>query len=106
MCWEGRRPSVVCIGHSTVPFQTENPMSQFYLADPKTALRLANDRHFEEIKRSEWKNARHLERANRAARAEASIKDELRAGSTQARPSWFSTLSWRTFFRTSRPVES
>lgn len=80
-------------------------MSQFYLADPRTALRLANDRHLEEVKRSEWKNARHLERANRAARAEASIKEELRAGSAPAaRPSWFSGLSWRTFFHTSRAV--
>lgn len=69
-------------------------MDQYiYTADPRIALALASQRHHEEIKRAEWRNARHVEELKRSRMLEreaASATPEEIAPRPAA--AWF---SWR-----------
>lgn len=69
-------------------------MEQYlYTADPRIALALANQRHHEEIKRAEWRNARHLQELKRSRMLEREAAAAARDESTSpAAPAW---LNWR-----------
>lgn len=70
-------------------------MDQFtYLADPRTALQMHNSAYLEQVKKTEWRHARHVEELKRSqALAARTAKDELVSRPRATRPSpW---LSWR-----------
>ena len=77
-------------------------MDQFtYLADPRTSLQMHNSAYLEQVKKAEWRHARHVEELRRSqALAARSAKDELVSRPTRT-VSW---SSWRGLLQSLRLV--
>lgn len=72
-------------------------MDQFtYLADPRTALEMHNSAYLEQVKKAEWRNARHLEELQRSRHAGGPVTEILETGPRShhrfAWPSWRGVL--------------
>lgn len=77
-------------------------MDQFtYLADPRTSLQMHNSAYLAQVKKAEWRNARHVEELRRSQALTArSAKDELVSRPTRT----FSWSSWRGLLQSLRLV--
>lgn len=69
-------------------------MDQFtYLADPRTSLPMHDSAYLEQVKKAEWRHARHVEELRRSQALTArSAKDEL-----VSRPRTTRTVSWSSW---------